>query len=85
MEFRDGKGRWIWKDINKVQRQKNRNKLARAAGRAIYLLGCKCQELEGEMDRLAAENTELRKRERLRNEAKEWLRTGGGLKEKTDE
>ena len=42
----------LWKEIDKVYKQKKRKKIAKVAGMAIYSLGCRCQELEHEVDTL---------------------------------
>jgi hypothetical protein len=52
MIFSGDNSKDLWKVINKVAKKKSKKKLARAACKAIYLLGCKCQELETEVERL---------------------------------
>lgn len=41
----------LWKAINKISKKKKRKKIAKAVEKAIYLLGCKCQEFETELIR----------------------------------
>lgn len=50
----------LWKAINKVRKKRRRKKIARAAGRAVYILGCRCQELEEVVRKLEAEVQKLK-------------------------
>lgn len=49
--FSGDESKQLWKAINSISKKKKRKKIAKAAERAIYLLGCKCQELESELAR----------------------------------
>lgn len=43
----------LWKAINKISKLKKKKKIKRAAEKAVYMLGCKCQELESNLNALA--------------------------------
>lgn len=47
----------LWKAINKISksRKKKKKKLARIIHAAMYLVGCKCQELESLVEKLRKE------------------------------
>lgn len=50
--FSGDESKQLWKAINSISKKKKRKKIAKAAERAIYLLGCKCQELESQLERI---------------------------------
>lgn len=42
----------LWDDINRVFGKRGRKKLRRQVWRALYAMGCRCQELETRVEEL---------------------------------